>query len=96
MPAEYVIPLGAKDSAKEAWESLETMRLGGDCVRKAKAQQLRREYEAIAFRDSEAIEDFALRLSSLVSQLAQVGVVIDEEETMAKPSRTSRCGSLLW
>ena len=49
-----------------------------------KAQQLRREYEAIAFRDGEAIEDFALRLTSLVSQLAQVGVDIGEEEAVAK------------
>ena len=40
MPTEYVVPLGDKDSAKEAWESLETMRLGGDRVLKAKAQQL--------------------------------------------------------
>jgi len=84
VPTEYVVPLGAKDSAKEAWESLETMRLGGDRVRKAKAQQLQREYEAIAFRDGEAIEDFALRLTSLVSQLAQVGVDIGEEEAVAK------------
>jgi len=53
-------------------------------VRKAKAQQLRREYEAIAFRDGEAIEDFALRLTSLVSQLAQVGVDIGKEEAVAK------------
>jgi len=67
VPTEYVVTLGAKNSAKEAWESLETMRLGGDRVRKAKAQQLRREYEAIAFRDGEAIEDFALRFSTLVS-----------------------------
>ena len=35
--AEYAVPLGAKDSAKEAWESLETMRLDCDRVRKAKA-----------------------------------------------------------
>ena len=35
VPAEYVVPLG--ESAKEAWESLETMQLGGDRVRKAKA-----------------------------------------------------------
>ena len=84
VPTEYAVPLDAKDSAKEAWESLETMRLGGDRVRKAKAQQLRREYEAIAFRDGEAIEDFALRLTSLVSQLAQVSVDIGEEKTVAK------------
>ena len=70
VPTEYFVPLGAKDSAKEVRESLETMRLGGDRVRKAKAQQLRREYEAIVFRDGEAIEDFTLRLTSLVSQLA--------------------------
>jgi len=37
VPTEYAVPLGAKDSAKEAWESLETMRLGDDRVRKAKA-----------------------------------------------------------
>ena len=84
VPIEYVVPLGAKDFAKEAGESLESMRLGGDRMRKAKAQQLRREYEAIAFRDGEAIEDFALRLTSLVSQLAQVGVDIDEEAVVAK------------
>lgn len=33
------------------------MRLGNDCVRKAKVQQLSREYEAIVFRDGEALED---------------------------------------
>ena len=38
VPSEYIIVLGAKDSAKEAWESLETMRLGGDRVHKAKVQ----------------------------------------------------------
>ena len=36
------------------------------------------------FRDGEAIEDFTLRLTSLVSQLAQVGVDIGEEEAVAK------------
>ena len=60
------------------------MRLGGDRVCKAKSQQLRREYEAIAFCDGEAIEDFALRLTSLVSQLAQVDIDIGEEEAAAK------------
>jgi len=53
-------------------------------VHKAKAQQLQREYEAIAFRDSEAVEDFALRLTSLRSQLVQVGITTDEEEVVAK------------
>ena len=38
VPSEYVIALSAKDSTKETWESLESMQLSGDHVRKAKAQ----------------------------------------------------------
>lgn len=37
-----------------------------------------------SFREGEAVEDFALRLQSLVSQLAVLGVTIDEEDVVAK------------
>jgi hypothetical protein len=84
VPLEFITALGSKDTEHEAWESLKTMRLGGYRMRKAKAQQLRREYEAITFRDGEAIEDFALRLTTMVSQLGQLGDTIGEEEAFAK------------
>ncbi|CAA0841943.1 cysteine-rich RLK (RECEPTOR-like protein kinase) 8 [Striga hermonthica] len=84
VPHEYVESLGAKDSAKAAWDALMAMRIGSDRAKKAKAQQLRREYEALAFRDGEAVEDFSLRLQSLVSQLAAHGVTITDEEAVAK------------
>jgi len=84
VPSEYVESLGSKDSAKLAWDALKAMHVGSDCVkkacvRKAKAQQLRREYEVLAFRDGEAVEEFTLRLQSLVNQLAVLGVVIGDE-----------------
>ncbi|CAA0827650.1 Gag-Pol-related retrotransposon family protein [Striga hermonthica] len=84
VPNEYVESLGAKDSAKAAWDALKAMRIGSDRAKKAKAQQLRREYEALAFRDGEAVEDFSLRLQSLVNQLAAHGVTITDEEAVAK------------
>ncbi|XP_072149333.1 uncharacterized protein [Setaria viridis] len=84
MPSEFSVALGSKDTAKEAWESLKMMRLGNDRVRKAKAQQLRHEYEAIIFRDGEVIEDFALRLTTMVSQLGSLGGTITKEEAVAK------------
>ncbi|CAA0806572.1 Gag-Pol-related retrotransposon family protein [Striga hermonthica] len=84
VPHEYVESLGAKDSAKAAWDALKAMRIGSDRAKKAKAQQLRREYKALAFRDGEAVEDFSLRLQSLVSQLAAYGVTITDEEAVAK------------
>ncbi|XP_066333625.1 disease resistance protein RGA5-like [Miscanthus floridulus] len=62
VPPEYREPLGSKDSAKEAWDTLKAIRVESDRARKAKAQQLRREYDDLAFRDGEAVEDFALRL----------------------------------
>ncbi|CAA0839612.1 cysteine-rich RLK (RECEPTOR-like protein kinase) 8 [Striga hermonthica] len=84
VPHEYVKSLGTKDSAKAAWDALKARRIGSDRAKKAKAQQLRREYEALAFRDGEAVEDFSLRLQSLVSQLAAHGVPITDEEAVAK------------
>ena len=79
VPSQYVESLGSKDSAKLAWDALKAMRVGSDCVKKAKAQQLRREYEVLAFRDGEAVEEFTLRLQSLVNQLAVLGVIIGDE-----------------
>ncbi|WVZ95085.1 LOW QUALITY PROTEIN: hypothetical protein U9M48_040890 [Paspalum notatum var. saurae] len=81
VPPEYVTTLGSKDSAKEAWTSLEAIRVDSDRVKKAK---LRREFETISFHDGEAVEDFALRLTPLVSQLGTLGEVIKEETVVAK------------
>ena len=37
VPAEYREPLGAKSSAKEAWEAIAAMRVGSDSAKKATA-----------------------------------------------------------
>ena len=66
VPPEYWEPLGSKDSAKEAWDALKAMRVGSDRAKKAKVQQLQREYNDVAFCDGEAVEEVALRLQSLI------------------------------
>lgn len=40
---------------------------------------MRWDYEAIAFRDSETVEEFALRLQAMVSQLAVLGDTVELE-----------------
>jgi hypothetical protein len=45
------------------------MQLGGERACKAKSQQPRHEYEALEFKDGEAIEDFTLRLIGIVTEL---------------------------
>ncbi|XP_066346143.1 uncharacterized protein [Miscanthus floridulus] len=90
IPQEMVLTLGNKRTAKEAWEAIRTMRLGDDRVRKATAQSLRAEYEQIAFRDGESVEDFALRLSNLVQRLEMLGDPEPEPKVVAKYLRVAR------
>jgi hypothetical protein len=60
------------------------MRVGSDCAKKARAQQLWREYEALVFRDGEAVEDFTLWMQSLASQLVALGIALSDKEVVAK------------
>jgi hypothetical protein len=81
VPPEMLSTLAVKATAKEAWETVKTMRLGVTRVRDAKATTLKKQLEAIRFNDSEDIDDFGMRLSSLVSQL---DVKISEPDIVCK------------
>jgi hypothetical protein len=82
--AEYHVALGNKESAKEAWDALRAMRLGCEQARKAKSRQLRHEYKALEFKDGEAVEDFALRLTGMVTELAAQGTSVGEQDVVEK------------
>ncbi|XP_066311111.1 uncharacterized protein [Miscanthus floridulus] len=82
--------LVTKPSAKQAWEAIWTMRISDDRVRKSMAQSLRAEYEQIAFRDGESVEDFALCLSNLVQRLAILGDPELEPKVVAKYLHVAR------
>ena len=84
VPTEYREPLGAKNSAKEACEAIAAMRVGFDRTKKAMAQLLKQKYANLKFKDGESVEDFSLRLQSLISNLRSHGVTIDEEEVVSK------------
>jgi hypothetical protein len=88
VPPEMISTLVTKPSAKEAWESIKTMRIGVDRVRKVSSQKLRREYEQLTFHDSESVKDFAMRLVSLANQLVTLG---DPEVSAGWPSTSVSC-----
>ena len=64
IPTEYRWSLGAKNSAKEAWEAITAMGVGSDRAKKATAQLLKQEYANLKLKDSGSVEDFSLRLQS--------------------------------
>jgi hypothetical protein len=90
VPPEMIAVLATKDTAKEAWESIKTMRIGDDCIRKVNAQRLRREYEMLAFRNGEGIEDFAMRLAGIMNQLATFGDPELDDKVVLKCLRIAR------
>jgi transposase InsO family protein len=90
VPPEMISTLATKPSAREAWESVKTMRIGGDRVRKVSSQKLWREYEQLAFRDGESVEDFSMRLTNLTNQLATLGDAEPDDKIVAKYLRVAR------
>ena len=81
--------LATKSSAKATWDAIKTMRIGDERVRKSTAQNLRTEYEQIAFRDGESVEEFALRLLNIVQRLAILSDPEPEGKVVAKYLRVA-------
>jgi hypothetical protein len=90
VPPELISTLATKPSTREAWESIKTMRIGVDRVRKASAQKLRRDYEQLTLRDGETVEDFVMRLTGMTYQLATLGDPEPDDKIVAKYLRVAR------
>jgi hypothetical protein len=70
--------LAAKDNAKVSWDTIKTMRVGVDRVRKARRQKLRKDFDNLAFKSGENAEEFSIRVSSLVTELQSLGDTTSE------------------
>ena len=84
VPPELMRVLAAKDSAKKAWETIKTLRMGSERAREAKAQVRRREFEDLRFKEGESVEDFGLRLAGLASDLELYGDPVTEHKAVQK------------
>ncbi|BBN09934.1 hypothetical protein MPTK1_4g23860 [Marchantia polymorpha subsp. ruderalis] len=62
VPQEMIPMLAVKKTAKEAWDTIKTIRVGAERVRESKAQVLRKQYESIRFKPGESVDDFGVRL----------------------------------
>ena len=79
--------LGSKKSVKEAWEAVKTMRVGADRVKEANAQRLLKDFENIAFKEGETIDDFTMRINALAADLRTLGESLDETKVVKKMLR---------
>jgi hypothetical protein len=84
VPQEMLASLAVKATTAEAWEAVRSLRIGNEVVQNARAQRLRTEYESIRFKEGETIDDFTMRLGSLVAELGTLREVIKEQQVVQK------------
>jgi hypothetical protein len=73
VPSEMQFSLSKKRTAKEVWDAIAAARIGSDRARKTTQQALREEWENLAFKPGEDVDDFALRLNTLQQKMVQFG-----------------------
>jgi len=73
VPQDMHSLLLAKKTAKEAWEAIKTMRLGAQRVKEVNAQKLLEDFESISFKSGESIDDFAIRITKIATDLRGLG-----------------------
>jgi hypothetical protein len=92
VPLEMQFSLSQKRTAKEARDAIAATRIGSDRARKTTLQALRKECENLAFSTllqdhtaGEDVDDFALRLNTLLQKMVQFGDdTYDEERAVEK------------
>jgi hypothetical protein len=65
--------LSKKRTAKEAWDAIAVARIGSDRARKTTLQAHRKEWENLAFKPGEDVDDLALCLNTLQQKMVQFG-----------------------
>jgi hypothetical protein len=88
VPLEMVPTIAKKETTKEAWDMIVTMRVSDDRVKKAMTQQLHRKFELATFDDGETVEDYAVRLSDMAAHLVTLNEEMKNGEIIVKMLRS--------
>ena len=87
VPPEMKSGLAAKKTVKEAWAAIKSLWMGDVRVQEAKAQHLLKQFENMAFKDGESMEDFAVRIGSFAAELRELGEAMQDERVVKKMLR---------
>lgn len=84
IPEVILMQVAKKKTAKEVWESLKTRYLGADRVQKARLHTLKSEFEALRMKDGESIDEYAGKLSGMISKYNSLGATLEDEVLVRK------------
>jgi hypothetical protein len=85
VPPKMVPTITKKETTKEARDTITTMRVGDDHMKKATTQQLRLMFNLTTFDDGETVEDYELRLSGKAAHLTTLDEEVKDGEDASIP-----------
>ena len=84
VPSELWSTLAVKRTVKEAWDAVKNLRIGDERARDASAQQLRREFGNLSFKEGESVNEFGIRITALATNLRSLGDNITDAKVVKK------------
>jgi hypothetical protein len=73
LPPEMLASLATKRTTQSVWEAIKSRQIGVHRVRDANVEQLQKDFDNIRFKDGETVDDFSMRLTRLVNNIAVLG-----------------------
>ncbi|XP_022008363.2 uncharacterized protein LOC110907735 [Helianthus annuus] len=84
IPESMIMQIGDLDSPKAIWDAIKSSNIGADRVKEARLQTLATEFDNLRMKETEAIDDFAGKLSCIASKSASLGETMDETKLVKK------------
>jgi gag-polypeptide of LTR copia-type/Domain of unknown function (DUF4219) len=84
VPDDVMMAIAEKQSAKQVWEALREMRVGEDRIKKAHVQVPKRQLNKLQMEDSETVNEYSMKLTTLVAEIQSLGTKLDDSEVVEK------------
>ncbi|KAJ0602036.1 putative RNA-directed DNA polymerase [Helianthus annuus] len=84
IPEDVLLQVAKKRTAKEVWECLKMRFLGAERVQKARVHTLQSEFDGMRMKDGESIDEYAGKLSGMISKFSSLGVTLEDNKVVRK------------
>nr|GFA13312.1 hypothetical protein [Tanacetum cinerariifolium]GFB39021.1 hypothetical protein [Tanacetum cinerariifolium] len=84
IPYDLLLSLAEKQTTKDTWETLKMMFMRAVRVKTAKIQALKAKFETLSMKDTEIIDDFAMKVNNIVSNIQALGEKVKEAYVVKK------------
>lgn len=81
---DMLLLLAEKETAKEAWDTLKMMHLRVNRVQEVRVHNTKSEFENLRMKGIESVDNFAMKLTSIVSKIRCLGDKMEESFVVIK------------